>query len=558
VLPYGGVQQFGKYQLLERLAVGGMAEVFRGKAVGAAGFEKDLAIKRILPQFSEDEDFVRMFIDEARLAAQLQHGNIVQIFDFDEAEGSYYIAMELVEGCDLRKLNGALGRQSRRLPVGVALYIAVETLKGLQYAHGKKVAGRPLGLVHRDVSPHNILLSRSGEVKLSDFGIAKAHARATATRSGIVKGKLGYMAPEQIAGQPIDARTDLFAVGVVLYEMLTGERLFQGDSEVETMALVQRCQIPPPQEKNPEVTLDVEAATLKLLAADPGARFQSAGDAIRALSATPAYSYDPDALAELVTQVAPPAEPAPIAGGTRALDSAAAGGRVAPSGTRLLDDEGVRPAPGPLRTPSRMRREAPGSGSRSVQPVVVMGGEPPAPSPARWVLGPLIAAATCGLTFLVGARVMPHPVSRPPLVAPPSPPAVDAAVAAEVAPAPTPRPRVEPEPEPAPTPTPEEKKAAHDRKKLTSRTKPASHVSATTTAAPQTPQPPGKLSVFTRGTWADVFIDGKKVGTTPLRSFELPAGHHTLELRNDEAGARKSVSVNIRPNEAAEIREELK
>src|SRR5262249_8284233 len=159
-----------------------MAEVFRAKTLGAAGFEKDVAIKRILPQFSEDQDFVRMFIDEARLAAQLQHSNIVQIFDFDQAEGSYYIAMELVEGCDLRRLQQELASQARQLPMSVALYIAVETLKGLQYAHSRSVGDRALGIVHRDVSPHNILLSRSGEVKLSDFGIAKAQARATATR----------------------------------------------------------------------------------------------------------------------------------------------------------------------------------------------------------------------------------------------------------------------------------------------------------------------------------------------------------------------------------------
>jgi serine/threonine protein kinase len=233
-------QQFGKYSLQERIAVGGMAEIYRAKTFGAAGFEKDLVLKRILPQFSSDDDFVRMFIDEARIAAKLQHPNIVQIFDFDCAQmadgDSYYIAMELVEGRDLRHLLKEGVRKNLPLTIPQCVHIAIEALKGLHYAHTKSDSDhRPLNIVHRDVSPHNILVSHTGDVKISDFGIAKAAARASATSNGMVKGKLAYMSPEQVTGQSLDRRTDVFSMGICIYEMLTRTRLFVADSETETI-----------------------------------------------------------------------------------------------------------------------------------------------------------------------------------------------------------------------------------------------------------------------------------------------------------------------------------
>jgi serine/threonine-protein kinase len=332
-------QKFGKYTLVERIAVGGMAEIYRAKTFGAAGFEKDLVLKRILPQFSADDDFVRMFIDEARLAAKLQHANIVQIFDFDQAEmgdgPSYYIAMELVEGKDVRHLLKEGVRRNLPMSVAMCLHVAIESLKGLHYAHAKAEGGQPLNIVHRDVSPHNLLVSYAGEVKISDFGIAKAAARASATSNGMVKGKLAYMSPEQVTGQQLDRRTDVYSCGIVLYEMLTRTRLFAGQTDAEVITKVRDAVVPPLRQRNPQVPPDVEQAVMKMLAHDVRTRYQSAAEAARALSQTSAYSANEAApLGEYVAQLFPPtarrsvpaAAPAPQA----APKAAAAPAKAAP------------------------------------------------------------------------------------------------------------------------------------------------------------------------------------------------------------------------------------
>ena len=210
------------------MALGGMAEIYRAKTLGAAGFEKEVVLKRILPQFSADQEFVQMFIEEARVASKLQHANIVQILDFDRArlggerDESYYLAMELVEGRDLRSLFKEGVRVGKPLPVEQALFCVAEALRGLHYAHTRQESGTPLAIVHRDVSPQNILVSYAGEVKISDFGIAKAAARASITSNGMVRGKLTYMSPEQVTGQPLDLRSDVYSMGVVRWEAALG------------------------------------------------------------------------------------------------------------------------------------------------------------------------------------------------------------------------------------------------------------------------------------------------------------------------------------------------
>jgi serine/threonine protein kinase len=270
---------FGKYYLLDRINVGGMAEVFRAKATGVEGFEKLVAIKRILPNIAEDDEFITMFIDEAKIAVQLTHANIAQIFDLGKIEDSYFIALEFVPGKDLRTMFERCRKRGEVLPVPMSCYVISRVCEGLDYAHRKKdIHGRDLHIVHRDVSPQNILVSYEGEVKLIDFGIAKAANKASKTQAGILKGKFGYMSPEQVRGLPIDRRSDIFSVGIVLYELLTGERLFVGESDFSTLEKVRNVEIMPPSTYNTRIPEELESIVLKALSREPEERFQTAAE----------------------------------------------------------------------------------------------------------------------------------------------------------------------------------------------------------------------------------------------------------------------------------------
>ena len=270
---------FGKYTLLERINVGGMAEVFRAKAYGVEGFERFLAVKRILPSIAADDEFIEMFIDEAKIAVQLSHANIAQIFDLGKVEDSYFIALEHVHGKDLRAIFDACRAAGELMPIPQACFVVMKICEGLDYAHNKRDAsGREMHLVHRDVSPQNVLLSYEGEIKLVDFGIAKAVGKASQTQAGILKGKFGYMSPEQVRGLPLDRRSDIFSVGIILYELLTGERLFLGDSDFATLEKVRSAEIPPPTSYNSEISSDLEQIVLRVLAKDLNERYQNAID----------------------------------------------------------------------------------------------------------------------------------------------------------------------------------------------------------------------------------------------------------------------------------------
>ncbi len=261
-------QPFGKYILLNKIAMGGMAEIFRAKTLGAEGFEKEVVIKRILPHFTEDEAFVTMFIDEAKVSSKLTHPNIVQIYDFDLLDGCYYISMEFVEGKDLKRVVDVGVKTGKGMTVAQMVHIGAETAKGLHYAHTKLDKGQPVNIVHRDVSPHNVMISYEGDVKVMDFGIAKAAARSTKTRAGTVKGKCAYMSPEQARGKNLDGRSDMFAVGVMTWEMLTNRRLFAGESDFETLSNVLKQEAPAPSSINPDVPASLDAIILKCLSKD--------------------------------------------------------------------------------------------------------------------------------------------------------------------------------------------------------------------------------------------------------------------------------------------------
>src|SRR6478609_2834067 len=232
--------QFGRFLLLERIAVGGMAEVFKAKISSSHGFEKVLVIKRILPHLAADEAFVSMFIDEANVTAQLTHQKIVQILDFGDVAGQYFIALELIDGFDALQLLRACAQKRVRIPQHLVAFIIGEVLDALDYAHTARddIEDKPLNIVHRDVSPSNVFISKRGEVKLGDFGIARAHRRESKTEAGTFKGKYGYMSPEQVTGKALDARSDLFSVGVVMAAMLMGRRLFVAGADLDVLLMI--------------------------------------------------------------------------------------------------------------------------------------------------------------------------------------------------------------------------------------------------------------------------------------------------------------------------------
>ncbi|MGF1469664.1 MAG: serine/threonine protein kinase [Sandaracinaceae bacterium] len=279
------VTPFGKYLLLERIAVGGMAEVYTAKSFGIEGFEKTIAIKRILPAMAEDEDFIAMFIDEAKIAGRLTHANIAPIYELGKLGGSHYIAMEYVWGKDLLQIINRFRRMRRRMPPVMGAWIASRMLEGLDYAHRKRDAdGHPMGIIHRDVSPQNILVSYEGQVKIIDFGIAKAVARHTRTQAGVLKGKFGYMSPEQVRGDPIDHRSDIFAASTCLHEMLTGERLFTGESDFSVLEKVRNARVHPPSQVREDMPAELEAILMRGLTREPDQRWPSAGEMQEALS----------------------------------------------------------------------------------------------------------------------------------------------------------------------------------------------------------------------------------------------------------------------------------
>lgn len=275
-----------RYRITERVAAGGMAEVFKGVAESLQGFKKNIAIKRILPSLTKNKKFVAMFLDEARLSLSLQHANIVQVFDIGHSEDTYFIVMEFVDGVDLKAVIEWRRRLGKRLPVGQSLYVMMEICKGLSYAHDltNPDTGKPVGIVHRDISPPNVLISKQGEVKVVDFGLAKATSQIETTDPGVVKGKMAYLSPEAARGEEVDARADIFAVGILLYELLTGKRLFYGESDYQTVELVRNAKIPPIAAQNPEVEPELEDVVRKSLARRLEDRFQSATDLQDALA----------------------------------------------------------------------------------------------------------------------------------------------------------------------------------------------------------------------------------------------------------------------------------
>ncbi|MEO8840163.1 MAG: serine/threonine-protein kinase, partial [Kofleriaceae bacterium] len=265
------------YEILAKLATGGMAEIFLARGASTGGVERYVVLKRILRHRAHDQALVRMFLDEARLAAQLQHPNIAQVYDIGKLGDSFFFTMEYVHGETVRALLQRSHALRAPIPIGSVLVIAAGAASGLHHAHERNgIDGRPLGIVHRDVSPSNLMASYEGGVKLVDFGVAKAAHRSQETRSGTVKGKISYLSPEQCRGGNVDRRSDLFSLGIVLWEMLTTERLYKRATDFEAMAAIVSEHVPPPSSRRPDVPRELDALVLQLLAKDPAERFQSA------------------------------------------------------------------------------------------------------------------------------------------------------------------------------------------------------------------------------------------------------------------------------------------
>jgi serine/threonine protein kinase len=278
---------FGKYTLFERIGRGGMADVFKARIQGPAGFERTFVVKRILPHLSDDPSFTKMFIDEAKIASKLTHPNIVQVFELGNVDGEYFMSMEYVRGHDLAETMRTLWARVGPPRAELVAYVGREMCRALAYAHEfTSEDGQVLGMIHRDVSPSNVMLSFDGAVKILDFGIAKALGGDSAeegTKSGTLKGKFAYMAPEQTISNEIDRRIDIFATGIVLHEILTGRRLFKGENDMQTIERVRRCDVPPPSLHNPLCPPQLDQIVLQALAKNCDDRYQSASEMADAL-----------------------------------------------------------------------------------------------------------------------------------------------------------------------------------------------------------------------------------------------------------------------------------
>jgi serine/threonine protein kinase len=268
--------EHGRYTVSRKIAEGGMAEIFLGTQHGAAGFQRPVVVKRIHAVFSASPQFRNMFVDEAHIAMSLNHGNIVQVLDLGMVGGRYFLILELVDGWDLHQILERAEAAGLELPPELALYVSGEVGRGLAYAHGREADGKPLGIVHRDVSPHNVLISEQGEVKLSDFGIATAENRREQTLAGTVKGKIGFMSPEQASGKAIDSRSDVFSLGATLYLTVTGKRPFAARSDLEALLRTQACDFPAPLVARPDLHPEVAKIVEKAMKKSPLARYQSA------------------------------------------------------------------------------------------------------------------------------------------------------------------------------------------------------------------------------------------------------------------------------------------
>ncbi len=523
--------QLGRYTLLGKLAMGGMAEVFLARQEGPMGFAKTVVVKRILPQFAQDQEFLQMFLDEARLAALINHPNVVQIYELGEDPDTqtYYMAMEYIDGRNLRQVATRALELGTQLSTRVAVRLIADAAAGLDFAHHlKSTSGQPLNIVHRDISAENVLVSYAGLAKVVDFGIAKAANIEGRTRTGQVKGKFGYMAPEQLLGQPIDRRADVWALGITLYWLLSGHRPFRGDSEGQIIQQVVSAPLPPLQRRGTAVPPDLQEIVARSLEKSPARRFQSAGELREALDGWIADHEEPvsqAALGALMEQLFPERTDK-----DRVLTAALLQGEIKPQDTPWQSRLAKQQKP----TASQLSQLAPRA-------------RPP------WLL-PAVAVGAALLASVVGLITLPllRAASELPPAEHHSPVVVVPALTPEAGPtkvAPPPAPAGAAPVSPEPTPAPVHAAAEPERHRAGGRPHHAE-------SEEKRVGPPGQLTIDIRP-WAAVTIDGRRLGTTPMRAIELPPGKHRVELDNADLGVHLVRTVDMKSGEAATLREKL-
>jgi serine/threonine protein kinase len=522
--------QLGRYILDRKIATGGMAEVFLSRQSGPEGYERPCVIKRMLAQFAEDPIFVNMFLDEARLAAQLTHPNIAQVYDFGSENGQYFMAMEYVPGANLRDVVQQQQDTGRYVPFRVAARIMSDAARGLDYAHAARDGnGKHLEIIHRDVSPHNILVSRGGQIKLIDFGIAKARSANTKTNVGTIKGKYAYMSPEQVMGHPLDRRTDIYSLGLVFYEVLTNNRAILGDDLMRLMEAAARPRFVPLLEIRPDIPQALVNVCMRALEPSKAARYGAASEMSSELErylVNEQVTVSDDDVASLLPDS--PSAPTLPPDGT-AMDPLARTAQTQPSkpnaGNGRAQEVGIEPTL--LRKSDAAAQQRPDE--ESLRQAVR-----PSRAPLIAVLAlVLIAGGGAGGWWLFHSPPPPPlPTPDPIAIAPPPP-----------APIPTPppvKPVVAPTPDPVP-PTPPVRPiavaTAHPGRE------PRSH---------HPPPPPPPAVPAAKGTvdfralpYAEVFMGDKKIGVTPFKPIELPEGHYRFRLANTETGKSETREVDV-------------
>jgi len=540
-----GPVEFGQYTLLERIALGGMAEVWKARMKGVEGFQKTVAIKKILPHLTDSDDFVTMFIDEAKLAAQLNHNNIIHIYDLGKLEDDYYIAMEFVDGKDLRSILNAARERDRPVPMGLALLVASRLAAALDHAHRQKdFEGHDLHLVHRDVSPQNVLISYDGDIKLCDFGIVKAVSKVSKTQMGALKGKIQYMSPEQAWGRPVDARSDLFSLGALLFEMLTGRKLFAGETEVAVLDAVREGRIQAPRDLDPRIPLEVNALVLHALAKEPGERFSSAGDLqhdldaiLASLKPVPTQLELSRYLRELFGAKDRPVESAPVA--------------AAPAAAVTADRPSATPAT-PAEASTRSTAGAPvATEDRALDATPLPGGK------ALWIgLAAAVVLAALGFFAFRGGDEIPAP---PPAreQTPPSTPAPDVATPSDEAPTPEPQ-AAEPQredPAPAPTPPAPAETAA---KAPETKPSPAAQAATPADAEPKVPAPPVAAPTKSPEPSPAAATPAAEPTPVPAQATPTPTPAETKPVTSEPAVAPPEAAPKPAPAPAATRRAEPK